>query len=234
MQCEPWPIDETCLPDDWPTDQDVVDRLLLLASEMLHAASGRMVGICRYRVRPCRSDEGDLCQGVCGCAPVCYVRIGEGQVQCVERIRINGETLPRNAWRLYDDGTVVLTGGRCFPACQDLSRAASEPWTWEITYLEGSPVTPLASRAVTALVAGLARECGRQCGVPSNRLVAQNVEGSSYQYATQDGQPAAQYLSIGAVDDWLQVVNPFRSERQAAVFAAGMRRHYRDIGGEDS
>lgn len=231
MQCEPWPIDPTCLPDDWPEDQETVDRLLLIASEMLHAASGRTVGVCRYRVRPCRSGDSDLCQGICGCAPVCWVRIGQGQVQCVERIRINGETLPRSAWRLYSDGTVALAHGWCFPPCQDLSLDATEPGTWEITYLEGSPVTPLASRAVTALVAELARECARRCGVPSRRLQSGTVEGESFQYTGPDGQVSAAYLSIPEVDDWLQVVNPFRAERQAAVFVADHRRPYRDIGG---
>ena len=229
MQCEPWPIDDTCLPEDWPEDPDTVARLLSIATEMLHAASGRTVGVCRYVVRPCRSDQGDPCQGVCGCAPVCSVRIGHGQVQCVERIRINGHVLPRDAWRLYSDGTVVLTGGRCFPACQDLSRAASEPGTWDITYLEGSPVTALGSRAVTALVAELARECATACGTTSRRLQSSSVEGESRVFDTENGLGA--YGGLPAVDDWIQAVNPYRAARQAAVFSPDRSRGWRDIGG---
>lgn len=228
--CEPWPLDETCVPDDWPTDPDVIDRFLPMASSMLWAASGRTVGQCRYTVRPCRSDQGDLCQGVCGCSPVCSIRVGNGQVTCVERIRIHGEHVPRQAWRLYSDGTIVLADGWCFPPCQDLSLDATMPGTWDITYLEGSPVTPLASRAVTALVAQLARECARQCGVSSRRLQSATMDGASYQYQPPDAT-AADYLSIPAVDDWLQTVNPFRAERQAAVFVADHHRPYRDIGG---
>lgn len=229
MDCEPWPIDETCIPDDWPEDPDTVARLLSIASEILHAASGRTVGVCRYRVRPCKSDQGDLCQGICGCAPVCSVRIGQGQVQCVERIRIHGETLPRDAWRLYSDGTVVLTEGWCFPACQDLSRDASEPGTWDITYLEGAPVTPLGARAVTALVAELARECAAACGTTSRRLQSSNVEGESRVFDTENGLGG--YAGIPAVDDWINAVNPHRAARQAAVFSPDRHRPYRDIGG---
>lgn len=227
MLCDPWPIDPDCIPEDWPEDPDVLARLLSIATEMLHAASGRTVGVCQYRVRPCKSDSGDLCQGICGCAPVCSVRIGEGQVQRVESILIDGEALPDDGWILYSDGTVVLTGGRCFPQCQDLSLPGTEPGTWEITYWEGNPPTPLAGRAVTALVAELARECATACGTTSRRLQSSNVEGESRVFDTDGGIGA--YAGLPAVDDWLAVVNPNRATRQAAVFSPGKPKVWREV-----
>ena len=221
--CEPWPIDETCIPDDWPDDPATVDRLLHLATEILHAASGRTVGVCQYTVRPCRSVEEDLCQGVCGCAPACSVRVGHGQVQRIESIRLSGETLPEGAWRLYTDGTVVFADGWCPPPCQDLSLPASEPGTWEVTYWEGVPPTGLAARAVTAVMAQLARECAQACGVPSRRLEATNVEGESRTFA----EDAGVFAGLPEVDDWLAAVNPFGARRQAAVFTGG--RHWREM-----
>lgn len=227
--CARWPVDETCLPEDWPDDPDVVDRLVDMASQILWAASGRTVGTCRYTVRPCRADRGDLCQGVCGCAPVCSVHIGEGQVTAVEQILLHGEPVPETAWRLYAGGRLVLDHDWCFPACQDLSLPATEPGTWEITYLEGTPPSPLAARAVTALVAELARQCAAGCGTSSRRLTAWQVEGASYSVDPETAAvPGGAFAAIPAVDDWLSTVNPYGGRRQAAVFG-GRRRHYRHV-----
>lgn len=227
MTCEPWPLDDTCIPGEWPQDPTVVERLRCIASDMLWAASGRTVGVCRYSIRPCDSDEGDLCQGVCGCAPVCSIRIGQGQVTAVERILIDGEAVPEDAWRLYAGGTLVLARGWCFPRCQDLSLPASEPGTWEITYLEGQEPSGLAARAMTAMVAELARECAAGCGVPTRRLASWTVEGASFN-TDMEGGDLGEFASIPQVDDWLAVVNPYRARRQAAVFAPG-RREFRPV-----
>lgn len=225
MQCEPWPLDESCLPDGWDVDDEVVEHFRLLASEILHGLSGRTVGVCRYAVRPCRSDMGDPCSGPCSCEPFCSVTVGKGQVQCVEAVRINGVYIPRSGWRAYSNGMVVLTDGRCFPACQDLSLAPSMPGTWEITYLEGTPVTPLASRAVTALVQEMVSECAAECGVPRRDLTQTNVEGQTYTFADRKQFGA----SLPAVDDWLDTVNPYRSARQAAFFSPQHQPHWREI-----
>lgn len=227
MDCQPWPIDETCLPADWPEDDQVAAHFVQMASEILHALSGRTVGLCRYTVRPCRGEYDDPCEGPCGCAPVCRVTVGDGDVQCVEEVRIDGVVLPRSGWRVYAGGVVVLTQGRCFPQCQELDRGLGEPGTWGITYIAGQPVTPLGSRAVTLLAAELARECAQSCGQQTRNLQSISVEGETRIF---DGEN--RWGHISAVEDWLDVVNPYRSRRQGRFYTPGQKTHWmeRQIG----
>lgn len=227
MDCEPWPIDDTCHDGALPEDPDVLSRLQAAASEILHVLSGRTVGLCRYRVRPCKADYDDPCQGVCGCAQVCSVWIGRGDVECVEAVRINGAYIPRTAWRLYDGGKLVLTPPYCFPPCQDLSRASSQVGTWEVTYLAGRRPGALAARAMGALVAALWRECESECATLDVRATSVTADGMTFTREPGEWQRAG----IAAVDDFVEAVNPYRARRQLAVYSPDEPTVWTDIGG---
>lgn len=230
-QCEPWPLDPTCLPDDWPEDEEAAEILIRKATLVARAYSAWTVGRCRYTVRPCRPDQTDPCAGPCGCEPVCRVSLGSrGDIECVERITIDGEQIPRSGWRLYNGRVVVLTGGRCFPACQRLDLELDEPGTWAIRYVAGSRPGPLASAAMTAIAVAMAQDCARTCATPLRNLTGLSVDGASYQF---DGSARGSYRGLPEVEAWLDVVNPYRSMRQSAFIVPGERPVYIDNGQAD-
>jgi hypothetical protein len=66
MVCEPWPVDLTCLPKDWSTDDTEWDgaqrQAVEVASEILKRFSGGVYGLCALKIRPCRTRGG--CRGL--------------------------------------------------------------------------------------------------------------------------------------------------------------------------
>ena len=70
--CDSWDLDLRCLDDDGsvsdpclgdgtPVPQEIVDAMILAASQFMWAATGRQFGTCTATIRPCRKDCNESC-----------------------------------------------------------------------------------------------------------------------------------------------------------------------------
>jgi hypothetical protein len=144
VNCQPWPLDPRCLPDDWDPD-DLTDEqaeAVARASSWLRAATGGKWGPCTISRRFCPPEASARCApGPCQCGTLCAVELewpASGPVSFI----VDG-FLERVPWEIIEHSTLVRTDGRCWPACADLMITFTHGWKVEA----GDP----ASTAMTRL-----------------------------------------------------------------------------------
>lgn len=221
MACEPWPVDPTCLPGDWPPDPDdwtpQHHAAVQIASELLRMATAYQYGQCQYTVRTCGPDPAMACDGPCGCAPVCSLAL-EHQAWSVDEIWIDGEPMPAGSWRVYNARMIILDG-RCFPACQRLDLPLTEPGTWGVTYTSGAPIPAAGRRAVAVLAGHVLTECADDlCSTDMTGVTQISMDGLTRQYGDLTNDRGGRF-GLGLVDDWLALVNPHRARRPASILS---------------
>lgn len=241
--CEPWPIDPSCCPD-WPEDTEQwTDRhrqAQWLATVDLWRAVGGIIGLCRAVVRPCldecRTTSGMNrsgwmmphifngqwyntacgCRGDCSCSRLCTVTL-PGPVWDIISVKVNGEVLPCDAYRVVVGDRVARVDGSCWPSCQDFSRPDDDGFT--IEYLRGQPVRADAIRAVSILACRKLRSCGpggNDCGDLPDGVTSITREGISMRVDDDTGQFDS---GIGAVNDWVQSINPYGLTEYPSVWS---------------
>lgn len=253
MVCQPWPLDPSCLPDDWschPHEWTDEQRAAVeMAQEILTRLTAGQFGLCESTVRPCRRrclepppdwistaggtlwtptiidgtwiNVGCGCWGSCGCGPICEVEL-PGPIYDILRVVVDGVEVPRSAYTVHDYRRLVRLDGDCFPDCQRLDRPATEPGTWAVTYLVGTPVPPGGRRAIAALAVELWRACNGNgtCRLPSG--VTEVVrEGITMEFGTEIFEGGR--TGLREVDMWLSVVNPYGTRAPLAVWSPDIR-----------
>jgi hypothetical protein len=139
-----WPIDESCLGDEWATTSAAIQqRSLALATNTLRRLTGYRVGGCPITVRPCRQGCGsgarwgypyagygwfqpfygsdgmwrnvcDNCTGDCSCGALCSVTL-PGPVGEVYVVKVNGATIPSTDYRVMFGDSLTWTGATTCP-----------------------------------------------------------------------------------------------------------------------
>lgn len=145
-------------------------------------------------------------------------------VTAISEVRIDGQVLAADAYRVDDWEVLVRQDGGQWPSLQLLDRPAGEVGTWSVTYEHGANPPASGVDAAVALATELAKGCaGGECALPERavRAVRQGVE--------FDLEPA-DLLSEGrtgiqAVDLFLRAVNPHQLAQGASVRSPGMPRH---------
>src|SRR5690625_2662114 len=79
------------------------------------------------------------CSGGCNCEWGKALSL-PGPAQEIIEILIDGEILDPSKYYLTPWGTLVRVDGGFWPNAQDMSKAPTEPGTWQITYKRGVPV----------------------------------------------------------------------------------------------
>jgi hypothetical protein len=183
----------------------VTGTAVAAATEVYWALSGRQFGECQVTLRPCREDcvpagwsgpawgggpvpaliDGQWLNLVCGsCAGECSCSalsefVLPGPVARVVEIVVDGAVVPTGSYRVDDWRRVVRTDGGRWPACNDLSKPATEPGTWQVTAAVGAGVPTLGRMAVGELACEIAKGCAGDddCRLPFNvvQLVRQGV-----------------------------------------------------------
>lgn len=225
--CPPWPIDTTCLPDDWDPNALTPEQraALEIASELLKAATGYWYGPCLVTVRPCAPERGYPCTGPCGCARVCRVKlpapVTPGNGWGVVGVTQNGQQLPPSAWRVDNLEWLVRQDGQCFPACQRMDLPLGQPGTWGVTYWRGMPVPLAGQRAVTALAVRVYEECSDGGCWVDPRVTQLTRAGVTYNMDPEtDG--TALWLSLPVVQAWIAQVNPAKLTGPAVFWTPEM------------
>ncbi len=186
--CSAWPTKLCCeVPEGM--EQEEVDRWTRVASQVLWALSGRRLGPCPIKVRPCRracADDAPISfqSGVstgpwvpyigtdgawrnasgCGCASDCSC--GElcevrleGPVYDIVSVDVDGEVLVPEAYRIDAPGMLVRTDGECWPDCQDMAAPSGTEGTFTVEYRIGLPLDDAAVAAVSELTCHFLKGC---------------------------------------------------------------------------
>jgi hypothetical protein len=181
--CSPWfdPLDLTACCAGITTDTDV-DRAAEIATDMLYRLSGyRYPGVCEQTVRP----QGQGCfdhLNYCCCHRLSIITLAGYPIREIIEVRLNGEVLPVDDYRLDRNRQLVRIGG-VWPSCQNLSLADGDG-TLFVTYEHGLEPPPggaeaalqLACEVAKALCAGSGGEV-EDCSLPAGtvRVTRQGV-----------------------------------------------------------
>lgn len=239
---------ETAFGSDDPVQVDLAQRALNVAAEILYALSGRQFGACEITVRPCRPDCspcGDQgydnsgyrwtpalsggewtniacggCGDGCSCCYVCETLL-PGPIAAITEVKIDGAVLSPLEYRVDNARTLVrLTEGECWPTCQSMALADTEPGTWSVTYERGKPLPDAGEAALAELACELFKACtnDKSCCLPA-RTKSVNRQGISYDILDpMDFLPSGK-TGIYLIDLWLQSVNPAGRSRTAAILS---------------
>jgi hypothetical protein len=141
------------------------------------------------------------------------------------------EVVPGTRLRMERFGRMFGADVECWPTCQDMSLPATEPNTFEVTYLRGKPVPEYGLWAAGLLACELIKACAGpgedcECRLPSN---VQSVvrEGVSIDLEVfrlgGNGDPLFGRTGIPEVDLWLSSVNPNKVTSRSRAYSPDRR-----------
>lgn len=169
-----------------------------MASTLLYRLTGKKYsGICERIIRPCRSgcgchhtEDGWRWMGnewwrngsPCGCGCISQITI-MGTVRAIIEVTIDGELIAPDEYRVDEFKYLVRmrdTNGvrQWWPRCQNLDLPATEPGTFQITYLAGTDPPSAGVEAAKQLACELYKgSVGGECALPSGvtRILRQGL-----------------------------------------------------------
>lgn len=134
-------------------DEGIAARSVVAASEFLYAKTGRRwPGMFLDTVRPCARPtcEEPLGRHACGCSSLSEVEL-PGVVQGVVEVLVDGAVLLASEYAVRDRKRLLRLNDETWPCCQDLTLAATEADTWEVTYARGEEPPELGVLAAAEL-----------------------------------------------------------------------------------
>lgn len=228
-----WPLDTSCLDDEWQSESDEGAKLAAqaLASATLRRLCAYRVGGCPRTVRPCQNvscgptggfpystydspyvplnwngtwTNACTCVGPCRHNPATAVKL-QGPVYGVSEVKVDGEVVDEaNYWTSGD--YLIGLAGQEWPLTQNLDLPDTEPGTFSVTYSDSAPVDLMGARAAARLAIEYVRACkGGTCGLPETvtSLVRQGVTYDIPAGAFPNGE-----TGIREVDAFIALWNP--------------------------
>lgn len=216
------------------------------AAAILRRLTAGVFNLCPLKIRPCRNRcvqdryrylngsqpwipvmlDGVIynltcgCQpgNECGCGPISQI-ILDPYAYSIAEVRVDGQLLPPNAYRVDDNRKLVRIDGQKWPDCQDLSKPDTVPGTWSVTYWTGTPPDAGASFALTDLAVEWWKACqNKQCALGENvRQVAR--QGITYDMDTVYESIREGRTGLKRVDLWIFSVNPHGLRRRMRVYS---------------
>lgn len=204
----------------------------IMAVQVLWALSGRQFCLLETTIRPCPekypaglgrvtspssyeifswNDYGGWATVGCGCGARC-IRTGPGMVHLpgpvgeVLEVVINGETVADTEYVL--EGNVLYRTGAAWWPSQDMTRPATEPGTWKVTYTRGLAPPPETAKLVGLLATEFYTACtGGKCRLP--RTVTElSRQGVTHRIVNPNDIYSTGKTGIPEIDLWLSAVNP--------------------------
>lgn len=242
---------DLCAPCDglYESNSVLLNEAILAASEFLWAASGRRFnGICAQTIRPCRRRNGSnpqpdreagavnvhwyggscACNRVseCGCPTLSEIILPGGPVVTISDVTVGTDTLDASTYRLdnsqllvrLDDADGTNPG---WPCCQDLTKAAGEADTFEVSYTHGREPPQLGKMAAGELACELALACDDTLGTCrlSARVQAVTRQGVSMVLVNSTDILTDIESALPAVGLFLRAYNPGRLARRPTVYS---------------
>lgn len=162
------------------------------------------------------------CTDACSCAPDSTRSLAlPGPVHSIERVRVDGVTLPQSAYRVDFGRYLIRQDGGAWPQGQDLTLSASEEGTFEIVYRRGVEV-PVGGQFAAGL---LAVEFGKAICGDNSCALPRRIKSITRQEVTVDLMDDFSDLKEGMtgiwlVDNWIRQVTqprPYSSVRSVDV-----------------
>lgn len=247
--CSAWTTAEDvvgCCSAEIGSDTTFLEASIVAASEMLYDASGRQFpGICERTVRPCQIDSC-LCGGQvlsrghlvgwdgscwggfnCGCQPESRVKLA-GYVRSITQVKIDGVVLDPSEYFVQGHRWLIHRSPGRWPQCQIIDLPDTEDGTFSVTYEFGKAPPVSGQLAAQALACEITKSCtpGVECALPTGvvRVTRQGLTlERSFFVRDRFGVWAT---GIGAVDFFLNGVNPAGIRRRGTVFSPSSRNRY--------
>lgn len=249
--CDPWPT-ELCCDVTETDPALIARMTAVASQILFRLSGRRWGPSCPVTVRPCRKTCLDAlprtwvgwgsagpwvpylgrdglwrnasicgCSGDCSCGELCEIYL-PGPLYDVVSVQEGAVTLPVEAYRVDDSGTLLRTDGACWTDCQDLSADVGEEGTLAVTYRTGLQLDESAVAAVSELVCHLIKGCGGgSCGCAAagrnvTRLTRQGVQLDMADPTTlfEEGR-----TGLPLTDQWLFSVNPYRLTSPSRVYS---------------
>ena len=186
--CQNWPpLCEDFPEDPTPTQLDLIDQSLQIATEVLWERTHHRFGLCAITLRPCRNTCANppagwfdmtgrtwpfpaliggvwhnigcgSCSDSCSCTTVQEVILPSPVAEIVE-VKVDGAVLAPTAYRVDNWRLLVRLDGGTWPLCNNLNLDDTEPGTWSVTASSGEQVPSTGSRAVGQLASEIFKGC---------------------------------------------------------------------------
>lgn len=163
------------------------------------------------------------CASACDCRARCQATLPYPIAEVVE-VLVDGVVLDPSAYRVDNGNVLVRTDGECFPECQDMNLADTEPDTFSITFRPGEVLPPIAALAAGELACEYAKSCAGSpdCALPSQ---LQSLSRNGVQVEIVD--PGALFdngkTGLANVDLFLQIANPYQLKSRPRVWSPDVR-----------
>lgn len=150
----------------------------------------------------------------CGCSTLSEV-ILPGPVGSIVSVTIDGEPLPRAAYRVDNGNRLVRLDGEAWPGCQDMAASAADAGSFVVTYYRGAAPNLMTRAAAGALAQEFYLACkGEACRLPWN-LTSMARSGESYDFG--DGGVDSVADAIPEVAAVVRIYNPYGLKSQPFV-----------------
>ena len=235
-----WPVDTGCCSEFDDYSPAIQTRSKGLAGAALRMLTGRSIGGCDVKVRPCKrgcigADAGYFSAGwfvplnwagtwtnSCGCTTDCSCGPLEQMllpppIGRVTQVKVDGVVVAPTAYRVDSQRWLVRLDGGTWPVCQDMAKADTEAGTFSVTYLNAQPVDGLGAYAAGVLACEFAKACsGARCRLPSGvtDITRQGISMTLPTGAFPDG-----LTGIREVDAYVQSVNPSKLRMPSRVWS---------------
>lgn len=253
--CQVWDLDlgcclvsggfpDPCLMGGDPVPQEIVDSMILAASQFMWAATGRQFGCCTVTIRPtCINTcpcEGPLtdsgygfpwtplhnadgswtnvtCNNPCNCVELCEVPLPY-PVCSVDEVLIDGIVIPDTEYTVTNFNKLLRTKANgCWPECNNLALPNTEEGTWSITVTYGKPVPQLILLAANEFACQLIKKCvGKPCDLPQ-RISSISRQGMNATFLDPMEFMKEGMTGIFLVDLAIKTYNPRRLYKKPTV-----------------
>ena len=164
-----------------------------------------------------------VCAGACRCRATCEVTL-PAPVASIEEVLVEGIVLDPSAYRLDNGNVLVRTDGECFPLCQNLDLADTEPDTWSVTFRPGAPLPRSGAIAAGRLACEFAKSCvgAGDCALPPELI---SLARNGVQVQVQDPQLLLDsgLTQILEVNTFIRAVNPAGLRARPRVYSPDVR-----------
>lgn len=172
-------------------------------------------------------ENGSMYNSVCGCACACDIRCTiplPGPVNEVLEVTLDGQRLEEGVdWFVTGEGGLARLNG-CWPHSQDMTLPCGVEGSFCVRYLRGiNPDADLgAIQAVSMLACKLFHDACGDGDCPSLQGATRITRGNVSWERSQE--QADRYTGVSAVDDWLDMVNPYGHRQVPRVYSLDTRR----------
>lgn len=213
-----WPLDVTeCCPpgDEYGTDPDLLERVILQTSAMMSRLSGYMIGLCTATIRPldnCAECRHTCCGGVDG-----IMLSGPNGFWIDQVVQVTfGDDIINPATYRFDRDQQMLwrIPGLSWPTRDTRWIECGDDDAFCVDVLVGSEPDAWALAVANSLACELLKSCtGQKCRIPRN---ATQVTGQGVTVTLSDQEIST---LLPEVSGWVKVVNRYNVSAPARVFS---------------